>query len=209
MGAISEQLASNVSPSKILFNQEVLKIAPGIVTTKNETFAAKNIVLATDSQVATKLLGLAEQKVHKVKTWYLVADQDKSEILSGEKLLVTDASPNAPLVNSVVISNIAANYAPPNTALVSASAIGEHIKLDKKSLFNALANLYQLPTQKWQIVAEYEIFNALPAMYSPFNPARNIKVADGLYAAGDHRNFSSIQGALDSGVRAAKAILTL
>ena len=209
MGAISEQLASNVSPSKILFNQEVLKIAPGIVTTKNETFAAKNIVLATDSQVATKLLGLAEQKIHKVKTWYLAADQNKSEILSGEKLLVTDASPNAPLVNSVVISNIAASYAPPDTALISASAVGEYIKLDKKSLLNALANLYQLPTQKWQIVAEYEIFNALPAMYSPFNPTRNTKVADGLYAAGDHRNFSSIQGALDSGVRAAKAILSL
>lgn len=207
MGAISEQLASNISPSKILFNETVLKIEPGIITTATGKFSAKNIVLATDSQVATKLLGLPEQKVHKVKTWYLLADQDKSEILSGEKLLITDANPNAPLVNSVVLSNVAQSYAPQGTALISASAIEENIKLDKKSLLFALENLYQLPTQNWKILAEYEILNALPAMYSPFNPRRNIKVAAGLFVAGDHRNFSSIQGALDSGVKAAKAVL--
>lgn len=207
MGAISEQLASQIPPSKILLNETVLKFVPGIITTDTSKFRAKNIVLAIDSQVATKLLGLPEQKVHKVKTWYLLADQDKSEILSGEKLLITDANPNAPLVNSVVLSNIAESYAPQGKALISASAIEENIKLDKKSLLFALENLYQLPAQNWKILAEYEILNALPAMYSPFNPRRNIKVAAGLFVAGDHRNFSSIQGALDSGVKAAKAIL--
>lgn len=209
MGAISEQLASNFSSAKLLCNETVLKIEPGIITTHSGKFTAKNIVLATDSQVATKLLGLPEQKVHKVKTWYLLADQNKSEILSGEKILVTDANPYSPLVNSVVLSNIAESYAPEGKALISASAIEENLKLDKKSLLLALANLYQLPTNSWKILSEYEILNALPAMYSPFNPRRSIKVANGLFVAGDHRNFSSIQGALDSGVKAAKSILNL
>jgi len=207
MGAIAQQLAENISTSKLLLNQNVLKIEPGLVTTQTERFAAKNIVLATDVQVATKLLALPEPKVHKVKTWYLVADQDKSEILSGEKLLITDASANAALVNSVVLSNIAESYAPADTALISASAVEKNIEMDKKSLLSALAKLYQLPTENWKILAEYEILNALPAMYAPFNPKRNSKVSQGLFVAGDHRNFSSIQGALDSGVRAASEVL--
>ena len=109
----------------------------------------------------------------------------------------------------MVLSNIAESYAPQDQALISASAIEENINLDKKSLLSALANLYQWPTNNWKILAEYEILNALPAMYSPFNPRRNIKVANGLFVAGDHRNFSSIQGALDSGAKTAKAILNL
>jgi hypothetical protein len=205
MAAIGEQLAGKLPAESIALNEQVLKIEPGIIITNKNQYQVKNIILATDVQVATRLLNLPDAKVHKVKTWYLIANQNKEEILSGQKLVLTDSDPNALLVNSVVISQIAPSYAPPDTSLISASAIAANTKVESKVLLNYLSKLYQLPTSKWQIVAEYEILNALPAMYPPFNPVKNSFVADGLFVAGDHRNFSSIQGALDAGVRAAKA----
>jgi len=205
MAAIGEQLAGKLPAESIALNEQVLKIEPGIIITNKNQYQVKNIILATDVQVATRLLNLPDAKVHKVKTWYLIANQNKEEILSGQKLVLTDSDPNALLVNSVVISQIAPSYAPPDTSLISASAIAANTKVESKVLLDYLSKLYQLPTNKWQIVAEYEILNALPAMYPPFTPMKNSFVADGLFVAGDHRNFSSIQGALDAGVRAAKA----
>jgi protoporphyrinogen oxidase len=208
MAAIGEQLASKLPAESIALNEQVLKIEPGIIITNKNYYQVKNLILATDVQVATRLLNLPDVKVHKVKTWYLLANQNKEEILSGQKLILTDSDTNALLVNSVVISQIAPSYAPPDTSLISASAIAANTKVESKVLLDYLSKLYQLPTNKWQIVAEYEILNALPAMYPPFTPIKNSLVADGLFVAGDHRNFSSIQGALDAGVRAAKASIS-
>jgi protoporphyrinogen oxidase len=208
MAAIGEQLAGKLPAESVALNEQVLKIEPGIIITNKNHYQVKNIILATDVQVATRLLNLPDVKVHKVKTWYLLANQNKEEILSGQKLVLTDSDTNALLVNSVVISQVAPSYAPPDTSLISASAIAANTKVESKVLLDYLSKLYQLPTNKWQIVAEYEILNALPAMYPPFTPIKNSLVADGLFVAGDHRNFSSIQGALDAGVRAAKASIS-
>lgn len=207
MGAIVDQLSGHLKATQLRLNESAKKVEPGKVISSHGEIQAKNIVLATDVQVTTKLLGLPSKKVHKVKTWYLIANQDKTEILSGQKLLLTDANPLAPLVNSVVISNIAPSYAPRGTTLISASAIEQNTKLDPKLLLNYLSRLYQISTSRWQIIAEYEILNALPAMYPPFNPNQSSQISVGLFTAGDHRNFSSIQGALESGVKAAKAII--
>jgi hypothetical protein len=44
-------------------------------------------------------------------------------------------------------------------------------------------------------------------MAVPFELRRPVRTAQGLYVAGDHRDTSSIQGALVSGRRAAQALL--
>ncbi len=172
MEAIVEQLAAPLAPSQFRLNESARKVEPGKVTTDAGEIQAKNIVLATDVQVATQLLNLPNQKVHKVKTWYLIANQDKSEILSGQKLLLTDANPQAPLVNSVVISNVAPSYAPPNTALISASAIEQNTRLNHQELTEV--SFFPLSTihKKMANGADYEILNALPAMYFPLIPIK-------------------------------------
>jgi predicted NAD/FAD-dependent oxidoreductase len=68
--------------------------------------------------------------------------------------------------------------------------------------------LYDVPTRDWELLASYPIPYALPAMPVPFELQRPVRAADGLYVAGDHRDTSSIQGALVSGRRAAQALLT-
>ena len=207
MGAFSKQLADKLPQDFISLNEPVLAIAPGRVVSAQNEYIVENIILATDAQVATKLLNLPEQKVHKVRTWYLVADQEKTDLIAGQKLIVTEAKTNPILVNSTVISNISTSYAPNNTTLISASAIESNTKLDQSTLLNYLSHLYQVPTNNWKVVADYEVLNALAAMYSPFNPIKNPKVSAGLFIAGDHRSFSSIQGALLAGVSAARSLI--
>jgi predicted NAD/FAD-dependent oxidoreductase len=68
--------------------------------------------------------------------------------------------------------------------------------------------LYGVPTRDWELIASYPIPYALPAMPVPFELRRPVRTAQGIYVAGDHRDTSSIQGALVSGRRAAHALLT-
>ena len=44
-------------------------------------------------------------------------------------------------------------------------------------------------------------------MHSPHPLRRRVRLGEGLYVAGDHRDTSSLQGALVSGRRAASAVL--
>ena len=71
----------------------------------------------------------------------------------------------------------------------------------------AIAWLYGVPTTGWELIGSYPIPYALPAMPVPFELKRPVRTAEGVYVAGDHRDTSSIQGALVSGRRAAQAVL--
>ncbi|MFE2178939.1 FAD-dependent oxidoreductase, partial [Kitasatospora sp. NPDC059462] len=46
----------------------------------------------------------------------------------------------------------------------------------------------------------------VPAMPPPHNTRRPVRLLAGLYVCGDHRDTSSVQGALVSGRRAAEAV---
>jgi hypothetical protein len=79
--------------------------------------------------------------------------------------------------------------------------------LPDKAVREQLAWMYGVPTMKWDLIASYPIAYALPAMAVPFELQRPVRTANGVYVAGDHRDTSSIQGALVSGRRAAQALL--
>ena len=108
----------------------------------------------------------------------------------------------------MVLTHAAPDYAPPGSALVSASALGvRKAPADENAVRDHLAWLYGVPTKHWELIASYPIPYALPAMPVPFALQRPVRTARGVYVAGDHRDTSSIQGALVSGRRAAQALL--
>jgi predicted NAD/FAD-dependent oxidoreductase len=91
---------------------------------------------------------------------------------------------------------------------VSASALGVwESPGDQGVVREHLAWLYGVPTKDWELIAGYPILYALPAMRVPFELKRPVRTDGGVYVAGDHRDTSSIQGALFSGRRAAEAVL--
>jgi predicted NAD/FAD-dependent oxidoreductase len=143
-----------------------------------------------------------------VTTWYYRPDCAPAELADGEAVLTLDGSGRGPLVNTVVLSHAAPDYAPPDSALIAASALGAWDTPEQdNAVRDHLAWLYGRPTQGWELIASYPIRYALPAMPVPFNLQRPVRTAEGIYVAGDHRDTSSIQGALVSGRRAAQALL--
>jgi predicted NAD/FAD-dependent oxidoreductase len=56
-------------------------------------------------------------------------------------------------------------------------------------------------------VAHHLIPDAVPAMPPPLRLTRPVEAGDGVFVCGDHRDTASIQGALVSGQRAARAVL--
>ena len=59
----------------------------------------------------------------------------------------------------------------------------------------------------WELLIRHDIPHALPAQPPPLSVRRPVRIQDGLWVCGDHRDTASIQGALVSGRRAAEAVL--
>ena len=74
----------------------------------------------------------------------------------------------------------------------------------------ALARLHGTDTSQWELIATYDLPHALPGMPAPHPMRKPVRLSydgDWVYVAGDHRDTSSLQGALVSGRRAASAVL--
>jgi predicted NAD/FAD-dependent oxidoreductase len=78
--------------------------------------------------------------------------------------------------------------------------------VDEAAVRRRLAILYGVDVTWWELLATYPVTHALPAMPAPHEFRKPVRM-DGLYVCGDHRDTSSIQGALVSGRRVARAVL--
>jgi hypothetical protein len=67
--------------------------------------------------------------------------------------------------------------------------------------------MYRTGAESWELVGRYEVPHALPAMPEPHGLRKPVRLGDGRYVCGNHRDTSSPQGALASGTRTARAVL--
>lgn len=207
MGRIPHNLARNLPAEAVLTGTPVIEVSANQVRTSHGSIPAQGVIVATDPATAGRLLpGLAVPEGRAVTTWYhSVAGQT---LTSGRSVLVLDGTGTGPLVNSVALSHAAPAYAPQGRTLVSSSALGVHPDDDsERAVRGHLARLYDTDTRDWQLLATYPIEYALPAMSVPLEPRKPVRLAPGIYVAGDHRDTASIQGALVSGRRAAQAAI--
>jgi hypothetical protein len=111
------------------------------------------------------------------------------------------------IVNTAMVSAVAPGYAPGGTALVATSVLGVPASIvdTERAVRDRLPRLYG--GGRWTAVGAYPVARALPAMPAPRPLRGRVRLDDGLYVCGDHRDTSSIQGALASGGRAARAVL--
>ena len=170
------------------------------------------MVVATDAWTAQRLLAsVPAPRPRGVTTVYHVAEPFASA--SGRLLLAGDGGPVA---NSIAISEAAPEYAPRGRVLVSSSLVhgpDGHADPDGVDVRRLLGRLHGTDASRWEHLATYDLPQALPAMLPPHPMRRPVRAsrpmgADGtVYVAGDHRDTSSIQGALVSGHRVARAVL--
>ncbi len=207
MQAIPEQLASNLRPGTLQLGAAVSEVHDqGVALADGGEVAADAVVVATDPWTAHRLVPALGQPpvAHGVTTVYHAAP-----VWDGQRSrLIADAD-SSPAVNSIVLSAAAPSYAPAGRALVSTSVVHGSAgapSTGDDGLLPLLAELHQRDTSAWERVGEYVLPHALPAMTAPHELARPVRVG-GVHVAGDHRDTSSIQGALVSGRRAAEAVL--
>lgn len=114
-----QTLAGNLPADTIRYGTPVEAVRPGEVDVAGGTERADAVVLAADPRTASGLLGWDAPAMHDVTTvWHAVPTPP-----TREKLIVLD-SEGGPLVNSVVMSNVAPGYSPDTRALVATSHLG-------------------------------------------------------------------------------------
>ena len=196
VGQFSQRLAASVKNLKL--NERVEMITKGKVVTTAGQYNAKYIVVATDPTTAAQLVtGSALPKMFESTTAYF-ATSDLP--MDGKNLVI---SSNSKLVNSIVISQVSAKYAPVGQHLISATSLSP---ITESVFRKELSSIWQMNTQQWQYVANYEIKQSLPAHLPGQSKSRNLQLAEGVYVAGDHMATPSQQGAMKSGYLAARAI---
>ncbi|MGW3992730.1 NAD(P)/FAD-dependent oxidoreductase [Amycolatopsis sp. NPDC004772] len=200
MGELPRQLARGLPTSAVHLETPVEEVRPGEVRTADGTrWPARAVVVATDGSTAARLAGVEEPRWNSGTTWYFAPPRSPLR----EPVIVIDAR-GGPVVNTSVVSEVCRTYAPPGTALVSASAL---TALPEAEVRRALGRMYRTDATRWPLVARYEITHGLPSMPPPHALRRDVRLGDGVYVCGDHRDTSSLQGALASGTRAARAVL--
>ena len=199
VGELPKALARRVS--NIAYNTRVDRIDLTSVHTNNGTYTTDKIVIATDATTATQLLGLTEvPRMAGCITWYHAVSQNPS----GNGRLVVDGQRRGPIINTVVMSDISANYAPSGQHLVSTTT---ELNVTESDVRRHLAVVWGTGTHDWQFIAKYEIPAALPIHNVGRALSQSMKINEHHFVAGDHRSVPSQQGALFSGRLVAQLLL--
>jgi phytoene dehydrogenase-like protein len=210
MGAIPEQLAARLPADAIRLNAPVEKVEPGrIVLRGGEELIARAIVVATEGPESARLLpnDVSHPGSRAVSCLYFAADESPVK----EPILLMNADEPGPVNNLAVMSDVAPSYAPAGAALISVTVLGDPAQ-DDAALTTAvrgqLTGWFGPVVGGWRHLRTYRIRHALPDQAAPAldEPERPVRLDDGLYVCGDHREHGSIHGALASGWRAAQAV---
>ena len=196
VGQFSQALSSTVANLKL--NERVEEVKEGKVITTGGQHSCKYVVVATDPTTAAQLIsGISLPKMFESTTAYFATTELPKD---GKNLAI---SSNSKLVNSIVISQVSPKYAPAGQHLVSATSLSP---ITESVFRKELASIWQVNTQQWEYVANYEIKQSLPAHLPGQSKSRNPFVTGGIYLAGDHMATPSQQGAMKSGYLAAREI---
>jgi phytoene dehydrogenase-like protein len=203
MARLAELLAAPLPSGCVRLNTRVTGISGHRVRTEVGGFRAAAIVVATDPSNAAALLSrLTAPPQRALTTVYHSTDTAPS----ARPVLLLDASGRTGIANSVVLTNAAPQYAPVGRHLV-ATTLAHGQPVDERALRRALGHLYGVDTSSWQQVTTVHPTPGLSAALPPRRHLRDpVMVGDDAFLAGDYRDSPSIQGALASGHRAARAV---
>ena len=160
---------------------------------------ARSVVIATGLEPG---LDAPLPRPRGLQTWWFATDERYND----DGALRVDGLRRGPIVHTAIMTNTAPTYAPRGQHLVEATCVlpSEATETDVR---RQLSELWGTDTHPWRLLRRDDITAALPAQDPPLNLRRPVRLGDGRYVAGDHRDTASIQGALVSGQRAANAVL--
>ena len=202
MQAIPRQLADRLPAGAIHLDSPVSATTPTSITIDGSTIAASTVVVATEGPAASELLDIAPVESKSVGAVYFTAP----EAPIAEKYVVLDGTGRGPVLNVAVMSNVASTYAPAGSHLVVAAAPGHDGPTIETDARAQLRGWWGPQVDAWEHLATYRIAHGQPRQRPPFDPKRRVRLDDGRFVCGDHRDTASIQGAMYSGRRCGLAI---
>ncbi len=207
MGAIPAQLLARLPEDTLRLGAEVDSLSDGGLYLKSgELLKASRIVLAVDASTTARLLPEFSAEAptwRSVTTLYFAAD--KAPI---REALISLNGCGQGMVNSVaVLSEVSASYAPKGQALISVVVLGlpELSDLPEKVRVE-LAAWFGPQVRQWRHLRSDAIRQALPQQEKMGQKAA--LDFGKVVVCGDHVTSASIEGAICSGLAAAKSVLT-
>lgn len=202
MQAIPEQMAATLPPGTIELGVAARAVRPGGVDTDAGTIDADAVVVACEGPAAAALLGLEPVGSKTAGAVWFSAPAPPA----ADRLVFLDGD-GGPALNVAIMSNVAPAYAPPGRATVVAAMPGL-IDGDLEVLARrTLRSWWGGQVDGWDVLAVHRIHHGQPDRGVPLHPKLPVRLGDGLFVCGDHRDTASIQGAMYSGRRCAEAIL--
>lgn len=208
---LPRQLANRLPPGAIRLGAEVLMVAADGVVTGEEVLRSVAVVVATNPATAVELLpGLREPKMRAVTTFHHVADLEPRSPTSPEPAVIIDADPASPVSRTAAVSHAVPSHSPDARALIATNVLGHGGSRTgelEAAVRLRLGELYGADSASWECLAAHHFPHAVPAMNAPHNFRRPVRLIHGIYVCGDHRGTAGIDGAIESGHRAARSVL--
>jgi phytoene dehydrogenase-like protein len=215
MGELPRQLAASLPPASLRFGTTIDAIVRESgrvvgVRANGEAIDAQAVIVAADGPEAERLTGVALPSEGVGVTTLYFAGQ---EPLTDERRVLLNAAPE-PFVNEAVqISNVAPEYAPPGEHLLAVTVLGVRTEPDEVVERRARAELSRwfgeeaLTAQRLISLSRiaYAQFPQPDGFAASLPPARG--ATPGLYLGGEYTRASSINGAMEAGEAAARAVL--
>jgi phytoene dehydrogenase-like protein len=180
------------------------------LTTTAGEIHARAVVVATDPQTASGMLGLGAPQMRGLATWWFSNPVPPTTMKTP---FVNPVGASAgPLSYAVVVSNIAPRYAPSGQHLLAACTVpapGTEVGLETEAeVRKHLGQIFRTgEAGSWGLVARHVSSAVWPVARPPLILGRDVDLGDGLFVAGDHRATPGIAGAVRSGQRAAAAVM--
>jgi phytoene dehydrogenase-like protein len=200
MQAVGEQLAGRLGTGCVQLHTRVRAVSSGSVVTDSGIWTADAVVVATDPGTAAELLPAVEAVASREVTTHL-------HVLAQSPWptpLIVLGQPRGRLVNSVVLSDVQPRYSPDGRALVASSTL---VRTTENEVRAEIAAAHDVSPSDLEHLASVTVPGAQPAALPPLQLRRPVDLGDRLFVCGDHRDTPSIQGAMASGARAARAVL--
>lgn len=201
MGALGQQLAGRLDADAVRLSTPVASVtATSVTTAGGETIDSDAVIVATDMDSSHELATTPKFDWSGVTTHWFSSDAAPYD----ERLLFLNGTREGPVNNVAVMSNVSPRYSPAGKHLTAVSYPGVGVS-DEETVRRQLRGWFGGGVGDWELIRTDEISRAQPRHLPGEAVPAASELDDGVFAAGDHRYNSSINGALQSGRSAARA----
>ncbi|WP_228078575.1 FAD-dependent oxidoreductase [Streptomyces profundus] len=208
--ALPEALAAQLPPGSVRTGTRVTSAATTVVETESHgEFRCRAVVVATGAATAARLLpGLRIPSFHQMTVLHHAAPA----LPVARPALLVEAGARGPVAHTMAASAADPTRAPAGFTLLTSVILGpqaaEPADLLDKAARPQLGELYGVSADDWRLLAAHHDPWAVPALPPPHPGRRPVRLLDGLYVCGDHRDTPGITGDLASARRTTEALLT-